>query len=581
MKLATGAFATPASGTGYADRQRWVHLLRAERDTVLALAGATRRAEVIEASLSGMLALDPQVTAATMLISAGTRLQVAGAVGAVSPASQGHQTDVADLPPVVAQAWQGGGLLVTGAPAADLAVSLRLLPHATLILAPLSVRDAPIGFLIAAMDLSPHPDTWTAALRLGRHAGLALDVQRSTERLRTMVDHSLDLLFLASESGAVRLSNPAAQVALGLTEAELNGRDLRSLIHPDDLATVFPAGTGPVGQTARPCRLGRSDGTWVQVEMSIGAKLNDDGTSSLVVTARDVSDRHQLEIELRHAQKLESVGRLAAGIAHEINTPIQFIGDNVRFLGDAFDDLMRLHHARDSADGTADGTSDAAGRAAAQARVRAARDAVDLDFIVEEVPAAIRQTLDGVGRVATIVRAMKAFGYTNQEDMTPVDINEAIRNTLVVATSELKYAADVHTDLADLPPVRCYAGDVNQVILNLVINAAHAIGSADRGRGTITVTTRRDGDHVTVSVTDTGTGITPDVAEKMFEPFFTTKPVGTGTGQGLALVQSLVVSRHGGAVSVRTAVGSGSTFTVRLPIEPPAAGGSPTPGVPA
>jgi signal transduction histidine kinase len=273
-----------------------------------------------------------------------------------------------------------------------------------------------------------------------------------------------------------------------------------------------------------------------------------------------VTESQRLEVELRHAQKLESVGRLAAGIAHEINTPIQFIGDNVRFLQGAFADLLRLRQAEMAV--SAVGDEPARHQARAHAETVAAD--IDLDFLASEVPDAIDQTLDGITGVATIVRAMKSFGYTN-DDKSPADLNEAIANTLVVAASELNVIADVETDYAELPPVWCYVGDINQVVLNLVINAAHAIRAADRGRGVVTVATRSAGDQVLIEVTDTGTGIPADIAEKIFDQFFTTKEVGAGAGQGLALARSLVVDRHGGSITFATEPDVGTTFTVRLP----------------
>ena len=270
----------------------------------------------------------------------------------------------------------------------------------------------------------------------------------------------------------------------------------------------------------------------------------------------------QAEVSLRHSQKLESVGQLAAGIAHEINTPVQFIGDNLRFLDGAFTDLLQLREACE--DIVAAQSEDA--RTSATATLHRMERDVDVEFVVEEVPGAIRQALDGVDRVGTIVRAMKAFGYTSNEAKAPVDLNEAITNTLVVATSELKYVADVVKDFDTLPPVWCYVGDINQVVLNLVINAAHAISAAGPERGTITVGTRVEDGHVAISVRDTGTGIPPEVAERIFEPFFTTKEVGKGTGQGLALCWSLVVDRHQGTIGFDSEPGAGTTFTVRLPI---------------
>jgi signal transduction histidine kinase len=193
----------------------------------------------------------------------------------------------------------------------------------------------------------------------------------------------------------------------------------------------------------------------------------------------------------------------------------------------------------------------------------------DLVFLTEEVPLAIDQTLQGVERIATIVRAMKAFGHPSGEQKAPADLNQAVRDTLIVANNAFKYVADVVTDLGELPPVWCHLGDINQVLLNLIVNASHAISEAvdtNGGRGTITVRTSRDGAEVTIEVADTGVGIPPEIAERIFEPFFTTKEVGEGTGQGLSLAYSLVHDRHGGSIGFRTESGRGTTFTVRLPV---------------
>ena len=182
---------------------------------------------------------------------------------------------------------------------------------------------------------------------------------------------------------------------------------------------------------------------------------------------------------------------------------------------------------------------------------------------------AIDQTLQGVERIATIVRAMKAFGHPSGEQKAPADLNQAVRDTLIVANNAFKYVADVVTELGELPPVWCHLGDINQVLLNLIVNASHAISEAvdgNDGRGTITVRTSCDGAEVAIEVADTGVGIPPEIAERIFEPFFTTKEVGEGTGQGLSLAYSLVHDRHSGSIGFRTEPGLGTTFTVRLPV---------------
>jgi PAS domain S-box-containing protein len=279
-----------------------------------------------------------------------------------------------------------------------------------------------------------------------------------------------------------------------------------------------------------------------------------------VATLRDITERRRLEEELQQAQRLEAVGRLAAGIAHEINTPIQFIGDNVAFLQGAYTDRSRVLEAWRA-------VADAADPAAAMERARQIEAEADIEFLAAEVPAAISQTLDGIDRVATIVRAMKTFGHPSGEEKVEADLNEAVRTTLVVANNQLKYVAKVLTELGDLPPVWCHPGDLNQVILNLLVNAAHAV--ADAGRtdcGEVVVRTRSDGSSVVISVSDNGTGIAAEDQDRVFEPFFTTKEVGRGTGQGLALTHSIVTQRHGGSLWFETTPGESTTFFVKLPV---------------
>jgi len=196
---------------------------------------------------------------------------------------------------------------------------------------------------------------------------------------------------------------------------------------------------------------------------------------------------------------------------------------------------------------------------------------IDLPYLREEIPKAIKQSLEGVERVGKIVRAMKEFSHPGPKEKTPTNLNKAIENTVTVARNEWKYVSEMILDLdPDLPLVPCHPNEFNQVILNLVINAAHAIadvvGNGATNKGKITVSTRRKGDKVEISVKDTGTGIPPEIRSKIFDPFFTTKEVGKGTGQGLAIARSIVVDKHGGTIDFETEVGKGTTFTIYLPI---------------
>ncbi|HKN48734.1 MAG TPA: ATP-binding protein, partial [Actinomycetota bacterium] len=390
--------------------------------------------------------------------------------------------------------------------------------------------------------------------------------QQSEARFSSLVLNATDVITVIEPDATVVYQSPSVERVLGYLADDLVGTKISSLLHPDDRQRVL----GPQAvDEARPthaveCRVRHADGSWRNFETTVTNLLHDPNVEGLVLNSRDVTDRHRLETELRHAQKLESVGQLAAGIAHEINTPVQFVGDNVRFLRDAFDGLIVALEPPGAA--PKGGGSGAAGEPSAGG---AGGAGTDLVFLTEEVPLAIDQTLQGVERIATIVRAMKAFGHPSGEQKAPADLNQAVRDTLIVANNAFKYVADVVTELGELPPVWCHLGDINQVLLNLIVNASHAISEAvdgNDGRGTITVRTSCDGAEVAIEVADTGVGIPPEIAERIFEPFFTTKEVGEGTGQGLSLAYSLVHDRHSGSIGFRTEPGLGTTFTVRLPV---------------
>ena len=284
----------------------------------------------------------------------------------------------------------------------------------------------------------------------------------------------------------------------------------------------------------------------------------------------DVTDQRRLENELAQAQKLESVGRLAAGVAHEINTPVQFVSDSVHFVREAMDDLSEIvDKYRELRTATEKGADVAAAAKAAEE----AEDDADLDYILENAPVALDRARDGLGRVAAIVRSMKEFAHPDRKEMAQSDLNQAIQSTLVIASNEYKYVAEVETQFAELPLVNCFAGEINQVVLNLIVNAAHAIGDVVKGtgaKGKIRVSTRVLGEQVEIALSDTGKGIPVEVRSRIFDPFFTTKEVGKGTGQGLAIARAVVVDKHGGTLHFETELGKGTTFFIRLPINGPA-----------
>jgi signal transduction histidine kinase len=278
--------------------------------------------------------------------------------------------------------------------------------------------------------------------------------------------------------------------------------------------------------------------------------------------AKAQAERDAVEVQLRQAQKLESVGQLAAGIAHEINTPAQFVGDSIGFLAEAFDrTLVLVDKYRDQV-----GSSGNSEVIAAMARVE---EEADLDYTKENVPDAILRARDGVSRIATIVSAMKEFAHPDTRQKTSSDLNRAIETTLTIARNEYRYVADVETEFGELPLVFCHLGDLNQVFLNLIVNAGHAIADVVKdsdSKGRITVRTAHEGDSVRIEIADTGCGIPEAIRDRIFDPFFTTKVVGRGSGQGLAIARSIVVDKHGGTLGFTSEVGKGTTFTVVLPV---------------
>jgi PAS domain S-box-containing protein len=368
--------------------------------------------------------------------------------------------------------------------------------------------------------------------------------------------------------GAIADLNPAFEQIVGRPKPAVVGQRFWDLGPPDEVeatrARLASVAAG-VRQEVAHARFLHHSGELVLTNLDLALVRDEAERPQFVIAViEDVTERTRLELQLRLAQKLESVGRLAAGIAHEINTPIQFVGDHTSYLSTAVTNLIDLcvdyRSLCDKA--AAEGLS-----AGDRARLHA-QDLV-LAHIRKTVPEAVEATLDGVGRVERIVQAMRTFAHPARGQRREADVNAALRSTLTVAANELKYVAVVDTDLQPLPPVPCFLSDLNQVFLNLLVNAAHAVADVvgkSGARGKVTVRSYREGDEAVVSISDTGTGIAPEIRDKIFDPFFTTKDVGRGTGHGLALARSVVVDQHRGALTFETEVGKGTTFFVRLPL---------------
>lgn len=339
------------------------------------------------------------------------------------------------------------------------------------------------------------------------------------------------------------------------------------IVHPDDrsryssrIAQCLQSGE----KLEIEYRIVRKDGSDCDVlDAAIPSKYDEETPVCLNGLVRDITTLKQTRRELDKSQMLQSIGKLSAGIAHEINTPIQFLGDNMRFLKDSFDELSELIRAywklRDEANDSTTG------------EIRAMEEQMDIEFLMKEIPQAISQSIDGIKLVSKIVSAMRDFSHIDDTRKVAADINKAINSTIIILRNKIKHIADVEKDLDEsLPQIVCCVDDMHQVFLNLLINASHSIedviesGASSRGR--ITVKTSHDADDVIISISDTGTGIPAEIRRKIFEPFFTTKSKNRkGTGQGLAIVRSIVEGKHSGRIELDSEVGVGTTFTIRLP----------------
>ena len=313
------------------------------------------------------------------------------------------------------------------------------------------------------------------------------------------------------------------------------------------------------------------DNSTVPVEILLKYIVPPNGKGRFVEIVRDLSElqkaekeKERLQSQLLHAQKLESVGQLAAGIAHEINTPMQFVSTNMEFFEEASKGMAII--SQSIRDVMASSTPEIT------AQLQAALDEADWDFLMEEVPAAIAQSKTGINRVTSIVKAMKEFSHPSSREKVKVVVNSIIETTILVARNEWKYVSEVTTDLApDLPPIPCLVDELGQVLLNLLVNAAQTIGeklgSHPSGeKGEIHISTKAVDSFVEIRIRDTGMGIPDGIRARIFDPFFTTKEVGRGTGQGLAISHDVITEKHGGTLSFETAEGVGTTFIIRLPL---------------
>jgi two-component system NtrC family sensor kinase len=291
-------------------------------------------------------------------------------------------------------------------------------------------------------------------------------------------------------------------------------------------------------------------------------KIGDEHTIDMFF--HDITEQRRLQVQLLHSNKMESIGQLAAGIAHEINTPTQYATDNLRFVQDSMNHLTTLFDCL---------SDDSLDRAEGVCHLRQIAVEADLDYLRAEIPLAICQALDGIQRIGEITKAMKEFSHPGTDIKQITDLHHLILNSVTVCRNEWKYAAVVETNFdPSVEQVACLPGELSQVFVNLIVNAAQAIGEPMDSKdliGRITISTRHHGDAVSIEIQDNGPGIPDDVMGRIFDPFFTTKEIGKGTGQGLAIAHTVIVDKHGGSISVDSELGKGTTFTILLPMVDP------------
>ncbi len=393
------------------------------------------------------------------------------------------------------------------------------------------------------------------------------ELQSSENRLRHVIDTAYDAYMCVDQDLEICDWSRRAETLVGWSRQDVVGRPC-SLLQLNELEQEIRRALADGKLDATPSLVETSAITSANKSIPVDASycVSSDGDSPTTnVFLRDTTERRHNAARQLHQHKMESIGQLAAGIAHEINTPSQFVSDNLYYLQSAFGQLESLlNELTDSPQGLNSDRLEAVGMRLADKKFLKLRS---------EVPKAIEQSIEGLGRISTLTSAMKNFSHPGQVKMQPADLNTAIENTINVCRNEWKYVADVVTDFdRNLPLVHCLASELNQVWINMVVNAAHAIAevAAERPnqKGTIRISTRRIGETVEVSVSDNGCGIKPENRDKIFEPFFTTKDVGKGTGQGLAISHS-VIAKHQGNIRVESEVGKGTAFIITLALTHP------------
>ena len=414
-------------------------------------------------------------------------------------------------------------------------------------------------------------------VQLERHIGERRDAEKALREERDFAENLIEtaqaIVVLLDEHGTIIRFNRYLEDLSGYKSNEVQGKDWADLFFPEEhregFHSVFSQALTGVQTRGLVIPIVAKNGKNYNIEWYDKVLKDSDGQPvGVLAVGQDITERSILQSQLAQAQKLEAIGQLAAGIAHEINTPTNFVANNTRFFKDNLEAIFKLIQLYGQ---LREQIREGAPAPELTAEIDRILEATDLDFILEEIPVALDETLEGLDHIADIVRSMKEFSHPGGKDKELTELNRAIQSTITVTRNEWKYVAEVATDFdASLPLVPVLVGEFNQVIMNMIINAAHAIQevNGDNGQmGTITVATGSDDGWIEIRLSDTGGGIPKDIQDRIFDPFFTTKEVGKGTGQGLAIAHTIVVKKHGGSISVESEAGQGTTFIIRLPID--------------
>ena len=446
-----------------------------------------------------------------------------------------------------------------------------------------AITEVAAGKLDVNIAVTARDEIGNMASSLNRTLAIIKAGRESLEALRHRDELILNALgeglFGEDATGRITFVNPAMEKMLGWAPHELVGKPSRDLFDGDtagERERLLHSLADEISHTAGDRTILRKVGSLVPVDYTYAAIREEGQIVGAVSVFRDISDRKAAQNELmcRYAKLLElnqrleeaqgqllqsekmaSLGQLAAGVAHEINNPVGFVKSNIKSFSVQVKGLLALISAYERAEPLLSAQSEA------RAAIAAAKKTADLAYVREDIEQLLEESMDGVERIARIVRDLKEFSYPENSGVRMADLHRGLDSTLNIVWNELKYKATIVKEYGQVPQIECDPAQLNQVFMNLMVNAAHAIEK----KGLITIRTRIADAGVVVEIADTGKGIAPEHLTRIFEPFFTTKPVGEGTGLGLSLAYG-IIKKHGGTITVQSEVNQGTVFSIWLPL---------------